>query len=110
MAVLDKEQFLARLKTLTGDDTSDEMLATIQDFTETYDQLSTGDADSYKAEAEKWESKYNENDKEWRKKYRDAFFNHPDEDDESFDSPNNDKKRKASNIHIKDLFKPKGEK
>lgn len=65
MAVLGREDFLSRIKQLVGENTDDETLALVQDMTETYDNLN----------GEDWHTKYVDNDKEWRTRYRDAFLN-----------------------------------
>lgn len=68
--VLNKEEFLASLKGKIGEDTSDEALKFLEDMTDTYDDLSKKSS----SETE-WQTKYNELDKSWRKKYTDRFFN-----------------------------------
>ena len=63
-----------------ADDTSDETLEFIGDISDTLDEGK---------EAEKWKTRYEENDAEWRKKYRDRFFSggtDKDEDEEDFHS------------------------
>ena len=68
--VLSKEEILDKIKTRIGDDTSDEALSLIEDINDTYDDLNTR-----VTEAGDWKSKYEENDKSWREKYKDRFFN-----------------------------------
>lgn len=71
MAVLNKDDYMSRLQTIIGDDTSDEALAFIGDMTDTFNDLesrSTGSSD------EEWQNKYNELDKSWREKYKARFF------------------------------------
>ena len=77
---LTREEFLERIKTVVGDDTSEESLSVIEDFTDTYnhlEELSTGQED--------WKTKYEENDKGWREKYRDRFFNNDDVSNDNLD-------------------------
>jgi len=101
MAVLCREDFLAKVKALTGDDTSDEILDTIKDITDTYDEL-------YKTDTEDWHQKYDDLDKKWREKYKEAFFS-PKEKGEKFHSPKDDEEDEEDEpISIKDLFKPVG--
>jgi len=68
MAVIEsRDDFLARLQSRIGEDMKDEDVEFIEDFADTYDHmsgLSTTD----------WESKYNELDASWKKKYTDRFF------------------------------------
>lgn len=71
MARLEREEFFNRIKERIGDDTSDETLKFMEDITDTYNELegrATGDG-------EDWKSKYDSLDAEWRKRYRDRFFN-----------------------------------
>ena len=78
MAVKTKEEIMKVINERFADDTSDETLEFIGDISDTLDEGS---------EAEKWKKKFEDNDAEWRKKYRDRFFNggtDKDEDDEDF--------------------------
>ena len=72
MAILTQEQFMESLRAQVGDDTSDEALAFIQNMSDTYNNLS-----NQVKESGNWEQKYRENDTEWRRKYKDAFFKTP---------------------------------
>ena len=69
MAVLSKDDFINRIKTLAGDNADDETLSMIEDFTDTYNDLETRTNDT-----EDWKSKYEQNDAEWRNKYKERFF------------------------------------
>lgn len=75
MAILTKEQALQRLKDRIGDDVSDEALAIIEDFNDTFDDYETRS----KGDGENWKSKYEDLDATWRKKYKDRFFTSPEE-------------------------------
>lgn len=68
MSVLNKDEFNSRLQSLIGDRDDDESLSIIEDFNDTYDSLSEVD------DTEDWKSKYEENDKMWREKYKSRFF------------------------------------
>lgn len=68
--VVSKEELLDKIKGKIGDDTSDETLSLIEDINDTYDDLQTR-----VTEAGDWKSKYEENDANWRAKYKDRFFN-----------------------------------
>lgn len=68
MAVRTKEELLESIKGLLADDTSDESIALLEDVTDTFDEQKT------KTDTEDWKKKYEENDREWRQKYRDRFF------------------------------------
>ena len=69
MSVLSREEYLARISARVGDDTSDEALAFVADMTDTFSALETASADNTN-----WKNKYEENDKEWREKYKARFF------------------------------------
>lgn len=74
MAVRTKEELLTMIQSRIGDDVSDETLEFISDITDTIDDYAAKTADSTN-----WKNKYEENDREWRQKYRDRFFNSTDE-------------------------------
>lgn len=65
--VLNREDFLKRIKEKIGDDTSDESISFVEDMTDTFDSFST-------KETEDWKKKYEENDRDWREKYTKRFF------------------------------------
>lgn len=67
MAVITREKIMEHISALVGEDTSDEVLTIIEDITDTLDQYEN-------ASAEDWETKYIENDKNWREKYKERFF------------------------------------
>lgn len=73
-----KDEILKAIKERVGEDTSDETIAFLEDVTDTlndYENKTNADTD--------WKTKYEENDKEWRKRYTDRFFNNGDEGDVS---------------------------
>lgn len=74
MAVRKKDELLSAIRTRLGEDTSDEAISLIEDFHDTLN-----DYDS--RVGEDWKSKYEENDKTWRQKYRDRFFQSPSKDE-----------------------------
>jgi hypothetical protein len=67
MPVVTKEEIVRRLSERMGDDTSDEALALIEDVTDTYTDLEARVGDD-------WKTKYEDNDKMWREKYKSRFF------------------------------------
>ena len=73
MARLEREEFFNRIRERIGDDTSDGTLKFMEDVTDTYNELE-GRA---RGDGEDWKAKYEELDAEWRKRYRDRFFNTP---------------------------------
>lgn len=74
--VRSKEELLASIKGILGDNTSDEALALIEDTTDTLADLS-----ERVENAGDWQKKYEDNDAEWRKKYRDRFYEGVDVDE-----------------------------
>ena len=69
MAVRSKSEILEYLKGKLGDEPDDESISFLEDVSDTID-----DYDTKLADKEDWKSKYEANDKEWRKKYTDRFF------------------------------------
>lgn len=76
MAIKTQEELLTSIKGLLADDTSDEAISLLEDVTDTLGSFSNTNNDN-----EDWKKKYEENDKEWRQKYRDRFFNTGSDDD-----------------------------
>lgn len=97
MSVLNREDYITRINAFVGDNSSDEALEFLGDMTDTYNALEQSNSDN-----ENWKQKYEDNDKEWREKYR-ARFNAPiDEVDDDVPTP-----RKNKNITFDDLFTTK---
>lgn len=69
-----KAEIMDIIKTKIGDSTEDADLALLEDITDTLD-----DYDKRISESGDWKTKYEENDKSWRQKYKDRFSN-PDVD------------------------------
>lgn len=69
MAIRSKDEILEYLKGRIGDEPDDESISFLEDVTDTI-----ANYESKVADTEDWKSKYEENDKEWRKKYTDRFF------------------------------------
>ena len=68
MAIKTREELLKSLNTLIGDNSTDENLAILEDVTDTLK-----DYESKTADQTDWKTKYEQNDADWRKKYRDRF-------------------------------------
>ena len=106
MSVLSKEDFLNIIKERTKDNTDDDTLKFIEDATDTINSLSNADG-------EDWKTKYEDNDKMWRQKYKDRFFSAGDsagnehksteEEEEEEEEKEKDKEIVAENFD--DLFK-----
>ena len=68
--VKSKEEIIASLKSIIGEDNSDEAITLLEDVTDT---LSV-DNSAITAELEEMKQKYTDLDNEWRKRYRDRFY------------------------------------
>lgn len=90
MAVLSFDELIAKIKTKIGEDTSDESIALLEDVTDTFNANNDG---------EDWKTKYEENDKEWRKKYIDRFSGSGGSD------PDEEEEEEEEKTTFEDLFK-----
>ena len=63
---------LEELLSDVGEGTDDNTLALLENIRDTYNDLSSKASDP-----ENWKQKYEDNDKEWREKYRNAFMKPP---------------------------------
>lgn len=103
MAVKTREELLDIIKAKVGDDTSDDAIAFIEDITDT---LADYEGKIANSENEDWKTKYEENDKMWREKYRERFFSKNvdvDEDEEIEDDG-------TKQLSYEDLFEEKEDK
>lgn len=82
MAVKTKEEIINSIKARVGEEPDDETIAFLEDVSDTLD-----DFESRINGSEDWRTRYDENDKMWRKKYTDRFFN---SDPNSGSDPNPD--------------------
>lgn len=71
MAVVSKNDFMERIKTIVGEDTSDSAMSFIEDMTDTYNDLESRAGNS---NSDEWQKKYDALDAEWRAKYKARFF------------------------------------
>lgn len=94
MAVRTREELLEAIKARIGDATDDETLGFVEDVTDTLNDFETRSKDSTD-----WEQKYNDNDKQWREKYRARFFNNSTEEEDEIEEQQDKPKTFA------DLFK-----
>lgn len=97
MAVRSKAEILELIRERVGDDTSDEALTIIEDITDTLD-----DYDARIAGSGDWQRRYEENDAEWRQRYRDRFFGTGNED--LIDDPEDPKDEPEKPQSFDDLF------
>lgn len=82
MAVRTIEEIMESIKTRIGDSTEDADIELLEDVTDTLSDLITKSEDK-----EDWKTKYEENDKQWREKYRDRFFEKKEEQEEKKEEP-----------------------
>lgn len=71
MSVRTTEELLTMVRGRVADQTDDDTLAFIEDITDTLADLE----ERAKGDGTDWKAKYEKNDAEWRKKYKDRFFN-----------------------------------
>ena len=64
-----REEILEIIRNRIGGDNSDEALSFIEDITDTMN-----DYESRLADSTDWKNKYEENDKNWRERYKERFF------------------------------------
>lgn len=63
-----KEELIEAVKVKFAGDDSDDTISLLEDITDTIDDL-----ESRTESADEWRTKYEENDREWRKRYIDRF-------------------------------------
>lgn len=83
MAVRTRDEILAAIRSRLGDDTSDDALTIIEDIDDTFKDYET-------RTGEDWKSKYDELDAQWRKRYRDRFFQKADNEETTPEDVNGD--------------------
>ena len=102
MAVRTKDELLEIIKGRIGDDSSDETISFLEDITDT---LSDYEEKATNSDTEDWKTKYEENDKMWREKYRERFFSKEvEKEDEDFSDD------EVKSLSYDDLFEEKEEK
>lgn len=67
MAVRTKEEIIASLQALAGENITDEVVALVEDIADTMDSVGTPPVDN------EWEQRYNDLDKQWKEKYLARF-------------------------------------
>ena len=95
MSVKTKDELMNALRAKIGEDTSDEALALIEDFDDTINNYEEKTKDGTD-----WKTKYEQNDAEWRQKYRDRFFSKSESNEEEPDD-----EEIAEPMKFSDLFK-----
>ena len=97
MSVVDRDELIKRFSELFNDDNSDEVIQLTEDLSDTL-----SDYDKRVNDKEDWKTKFEENDAEWRKKYKERFLNtsNSEEENGNQDSDEDDYK----NVTFNDLF------
>lgn len=97
--VKSKEEILEHIKSSLGENPDDASISFLEDVTDTLDDYETKVSDK-----EDWKTKYEENDKEWRKKYTDRFFANPDGNDGGENPKPAEPEDKKTPMSFEDLF------
>ena len=98
MAVRTREELLAQINAVVGENNGDDVISLIEDVTDTMTDYET----RVKGDGINWKDKYEENDKMWRDKYI-SRFNENADDNEPI-GKQNDKPKKYD---FNDLFEEK---
>lgn len=99
MAVVNKDTIMERLRENFNDNDSDDVLGLLEDVTDTLN-----DYQSRLEENGDWKERYEQNDREWRQKYKDRFFNNdPEPDPEPEPEPDKDPEQ-ATPTTFEELF------
>lgn len=91
MAVRTRDEILAAIRSCLGDDTSDDALTIIEDIDDTFKDRET-------RAGEDWKSKYDELDAQWRKRYRDRFFQKADNKETTPEDDNEEDAKDESEV------------
>lgn len=90
MAVKTVDEIMEKVRERIGEDDSDEAIGFIEDISDTLESFSN---------AEDWKTKYEENDKKWREKYRDRFFTSKEEvEEDDIEEPEEKEKKKFEDL------------
>lgn len=76
--VKSKDDIMNAIRERFSEDTTDEVIALIEDVNDTLEDLENKTKDNTD-----WKTKYEDNDKAWRQKYKDRFFTPTEKEDEN---------------------------
>ena len=85
MAVRTTQEMIDALKESFGESPDDKQLAMLEDLSDTFTDLN-------KKYSEDWKTKYEENDKAWRKRYTDRFSGKADSETDTLEEDNESQK------------------
>lgn len=97
------EEIMEQIKSRIGEDTSDEALGFLEDISDTLKDLDT----RAKGDGTDWKQKYEDNDKEWRDKYRARFFSGDDNHVDHTDNHNDNEQEHKTPVTFEELFSSK---
>lgn len=100
MAVLTREQFNTAIRGIVGERTDDEALTFVENMNDTFN-----DAESRASDTTNWKKKYEDNDRDWRNRYRERFFNGGKGDEGNKDNEEDEDKDEGKVKTYNDLFK-----
>lgn len=90
MAVKTIDEIMRKVRERIGEDDSDEAIEFVEDISDTLESFSN---------VEDWKTKYEENDKKWREKYRDRFFTSKEEvEEDDIEEPEEKEKKKFEDL------------
>ena len=98
MARLTRDDFFNTINQLIGDDTTDERLQILDNLTDTYLEMEQNE----RGDGTDWQTRYEENDKAWKEKYRRRFT--AGKQVNSFAEPQAKDTEEPTHITIADLF------
>lgn len=94
-----KDEIISMLSARIGEDNSDESIALFEDISDTLTDYENRTADSTD-----WKQRYEENDNEWRVKYKERFMSSgsEEEDKKITESENEEKKYTFESLFVKE--------
>lgn len=92
-----KDELFEAIKNKFAEDDSEETISLIEDITDTVNDYNT----RLSSEVD-WKTKYETNDAEWRKKYKERFFNSAGNNED--DVPTDDVPEQNKKLRFEDLF------
>lgn len=103
MAILTHDDFMNRVKSIIGEDTSDESISLLEDFTDTIKDLEAKASANGGSVAE-YEQKLKDLDKSWRDKYTARFFDGGSSDEKPLLQPEDNSGAEDTPQKFDDLF------
>lgn len=95
-----KSELLEQVRAIIGEDTSDNALNLLSDLSDTID-----DYEKSSSGGEDWKKKYEENDAQWRQKYKERFFAKIETKEDSEDNePSIEEPKEEQKTKFEELF------